>query len=116
VIDREAPKRLAQPRAGARGWRNSTKSTPDEGGRRVEEVLADLETYIPLTAPALARASGVVFRADEVTAGGNKGRGGEALFTSLHLRCVPESMLQLRKSVLMPVQLFTSALQSLPIP
>lgn len=87
MIDREAPKRLGQPRAGARGWRNSMKSTPDEGERRLEEALASLERYIPLTASALAPASGISFRADEVTADG-KGNFASIHFTSIHFTSV----------------------------
>ena len=60
------------------------KSTPDEEGRRVEEALAHLERYIPLTAPALARASGTLFRAGEVIAGGREGGVHVSRLTSLH--------------------------------
>jgi hypothetical protein len=55
------------------------KSTPDEEGRRIVEE--DLKRYMPLTAPALARASGTSFRAGEVPVAGRKTL---FHFTSLH--------------------------------
>jgi hypothetical protein len=55
------------------------KSTPDEEGRRIVEE--DLKRYMPLTAPALARASGTSFRAGEVPVAGRKTLFN---FTSLH--------------------------------